>query len=183
MEKDAQKMFEMMRKLNPSFKLNEDGFNSSFGAQPTFQSTGQTTGQPTFQSTGQTTGQPTSQSTAQPTSQSTAQSTGQTTGQPTSQSTAQPTSQSTAQSTDQTTVQPTYKSTNHLIGDDKIYDDAMQANTAMTSKSAKINTATEFPDAFKTWFTKLGYSPDNGDINIAKVLINVKKAMLELGYK
>jgi hypothetical protein len=58
MEKDAQKMFEMMQKLNPSFKINEDSFNSSFEAQPT--------SQPTAQPTSQSTSQPTAQSTAQP---------------------------------------------------------------------------------------------------------------------
>jgi len=116
-----QKVYEMMKKLNPDFILNEDTFNSSFGSPST--------------------------------------------SQPTAQPAVKP----------QVQAQPS--------GDNKTYDKAIQANTSLANKSARVNTNTEFPDAFKTWFSKLGYTPDKGNINIARVLANVRKAMIELGYK
>jgi len=128
MENEIQKVYEMMRKLNPDFILNEATFNSSF-EDPT-----QAQAQP-----------------AQP--------------QPAQPQAAQP--------------QPQTKAS----GDNKTYDKAIQANTSLANKSARVNTTTEFPDAFKTWFAKLGYTPEKGNINISRVLANVRKAMIELGYK
>jgi hypothetical protein len=54
---------------------------------------------------------------------------------------------------------------------------------AVQTASKQINTATKFPDAFKTWFQTLGYKPENPAISIMKVKTEVEKAMRDMGYK
>lgn len=68
-------------------------------------------------------------------------------------------------------------------GDAKAYNKSQEMAKTANKKSAKINTAMEFPEAFKIWFNKLGYSPDKGNITIARVTSEIRKAMLQLGYK
>jgi hypothetical protein len=58
-------------------------------------------------------------------------------------------------------------------------------NTAkgIQNKMSRINTATEFPQAFKQWFAGLGYKPENPAISTSRVLTDIRKAMAEMGYK
>jgi len=58
-----------------------------------------------------------------------------------------------------------------------------QNSAAVQKASAQVNTATKFPQAFKTWFQTLGYKPDNPSITIMRVRTEVEKAMKELGFK
>ena len=61
-----------------------------------------------------------------------------------------------------------------------------KANTnASTVKTAsqRINTATEFPEAFRVWFSSLGYKPNNSTINIPRVKIAVEQVMKSMGFK
>lgn len=46
-----------------------------------------------------------------------------------------------------------------------------------------INTPEKFAGAFKGWFQYLGYSPQQGNINIPRVRIDVENVMKQLGYK
>ena len=57
--------------------------------------------------------------------------------------------------------------------------------TATTVKTAgkRINTATEFPEAFRVWFATLGYKPNNPAISIMKVRTEVERVMRSMGYK
>jgi len=58
------------------------------------------------------------------------------------------------------------------------------ANAGSVSKaSGRINTSTEFPQAFKVWFGTLGYNPQNKAITIQRVRTEVEKAMREMGYR
>lgn len=124
MENEIYKIYEMMKKLNNNFNINEDSF-------PTFNT--QTQSQ-----------------------------------QPQSQQ-LQP---------QQVTQQFMPKT-----GDAKTYNKAQEKATSVNNKSNKINTTVEFPEAFRVWFTKLGYTPEKKNITIAKVMSEVRKVMLELGYK
>lgn len=54
---------------------------------------------------------------------------------------------------------------------------------AVKTASKQINTATKFPDAFKTWFQTLGYKPENPAISIMKVKTEVERAMRDMGFK
>lgn len=60
---------------------------------------------------------------------------------------------------------------------------ATQTASGMQNKMTRINTATEFPQAFKSWFAGLGYKPENPAISTARVLTDIRKAMAEMGYK
>ena len=60
---------------------------------------------------------------------------------------------------------------------------AVTSATSVTRAGTRINTAQEFPDAFKSWFSTLGYTPKNGAVNTTNVLRAVSKAMKELGYR
>jgi len=60
---------------------------------------------------------------------------------------------------------------------------ANQSASMVQSASKRINTATEFPEAFRIWFTQLGYKPDNPAINIMKVKTEIDKVMRSMGYK
>lgn len=62
---------------------------------------------------------------------------------------------------------------------------SIEKATTLTQKSAnsRINSPTEFPEAFRQWFSTLGFSPDKNPIAIGKVSADVTKIMRELGYK
>jgi hypothetical protein len=58
------------------------------------------------------------------------------------------------------------------------------ANANMVNNASKrINTSSEFPEAFKLWFGSLGYKPENPAISIIRVKSDIGKAMTEMGYK
>ena len=81
--------------------------------------------------------------------------------------------------TSSTIQTPTYKPP----ADVQALNKAMGTATSVIKAGQRINTAQEFPDAFKSWFSGLGYSPKNGAVNTANVLRAVTKAMKELGYR
>lgn len=86
----------------------------------------------------------------------------------------------------QNTQQPATNNTNQQqikTSDAKAYNKAQQQAKTLAKKSTKINTTVEFPEAFKLWFQQLGYSPEKGNITIAKVQSEIRKVMLQLGYK
>lgn len=58
---------------------------------------------------------------------------------------------------------------------------AQASSTAVASKSKNINSATEFPGAFETWFQSLGFQP--GKINKSTVRSQVDQVLTKLGYK
>lgn len=60
---------------------------------------------------------------------------------------------------------------------------ATQTATSVQKAGQRINTATEFPEAFRLWFSGLGYKPDNPQISIAKVRTEIEKVMRNMGYK
>lgn len=59
---------------------------------------------------------------------------------------------------------------------------AAKSASGLGIANKRINTATEFSEAFKNWFSSLGYKPDNPAISSMKVITDVKKAMQELGF-
>ena len=93
---------------------------------------------------------------------------------------ATPTFNSSFTDNTQQSFQPQQKPKN---GDVKAYDKTQQQTKSLNKKAEKIDTVIEFPEAFKVWFSKLGYSPDKKNITITKVLSEIGKAMIELGYK
>lgn len=60
---------------------------------------------------------------------------------------------------------------------------ANQAATSVQNAGKRINTATEFPEAFRMWFSSLGYKPDNPAISIMKVRTEVERVMKSMGFK
>lgn len=60
---------------------------------------------------------------------------------------------------------------------------ANQSASSVQTASKRINTTTEFPEAFKVWFSSLGYTPDNPAISIMKVRTEVERVLRELGFK
>jgi len=76
--------------------------------------------------------------------------------------------------TNQTTSQPS---------DVRALGKATQTATSVQKAGQRINTATEFPEAFRLWFSGLGYKPDNPQISIAKVRTEIEKVMRNMGYK
>lgn len=70
-----------------------------------------------------------------------------------------------------------------ISSDNKAYAKQIGNSYGVKSSGSRINTVTEFPQAFKDWFSNLGYSPENQAISTAKVLTDIRKAMLEMGYK
>ena len=60
---------------------------------------------------------------------------------------------------------------------------ANQNATSVRTAGKRINTTTEFPEAFRVWFSSLGYRPDNPAISIMKVRTEVEKIMRSMGYK
>lgn len=79
--------------------------------------------------------------------------------------------------------QPSQTPQQPKTGDVKAYNKTQQQTKSLNKKAEKINTVIEFPEAFKVWFSKLGYSPEKKNITITKVLSEIRKAMIELGYK
>lgn len=67
--------------------------------------------------------------------------------------------------------------------DVKALSKAGQTASSVRSASQRINTTTEFPEAFRVWFSGLGYKPDNPAISIAKVKVEVEKVLKQLGYR
>lgn len=120
MDKELNKLFEVMSKLNPEFKLNE--------ATPTFDSS------------------------------------------------------FSGQNTQHTATNNIYQQ-DIKTSDAKAYNKAQQQAKVLSKKTSKINTTIEFPDAFRIWFQELGYSPEKGNITIAKVQSEIRKVMTQLGYK
>jgi hypothetical protein len=57
-----------------------------------------------------------------------------------------------------------------------------QTSTQKTAQT-RINTALEFPEAFRIWFTSLGYKPENPAISIMKVKSEIERVMRSMGYK
>jgi hypothetical protein len=47
----------------------------------------------------------------------------------------------------------------------------------------RIRTIDQFPEAFKGWFSSLGYKPQLSNITVTQVRIDVEQVMRELGYK
>ena len=60
---------------------------------------------------------------------------------------------------------------------------ATQTASSVQKASQRINTATEFPEAFRVWFQGLGYKPDNPAINIVKVKTEIERVMRSMGYR
>lgn len=57
-------------------------------------------------------------------------------------------------------------------------------NAQGVSRTSKaINTAYEFPEAFRIWFQGLGYKPDNPAISIMKVKTEIERVMKDMGYR
>jgi len=67
--------------------------------------------------------------------------------------------------------------------DVKYLNNVQTKATQVTKAGSKINTTTEFSGAFKNWFSTLGYTPEGNVVTISRVLIFVKQALTELGYK
>jgi len=70
-----------------------------------------------------------------------------------------------------------------LATDVQALSKGMNTAKGIQSKMGRINTATEFPQAFKMWFAGLGYKPENPAISTSRVLTDIRKAMAEMGYK
>lgn len=70
-----------------------------------------------------------------------------------------------------------------MASDVKAMQRAGKSATSVQMASKRINTATEFPQAFKLWFQSLGYKPDNPAITTNRVITDIRKVMQELGYK
>jgi hypothetical protein len=47
----------------------------------------------------------------------------------------------------------------------------------------RIRTVDQFPAAFKSWFSSLGYKPQASPLTIAQVRLDIEQVMRELGYK
>jgi len=67
--------------------------------------------------------------------------------------------------------------------DVKALGKANQSATNVQNASRRINTATEFPEAFRIWFSALGYKPDNPAVSIMRVRTEIEKVMRSMGYK
>lgn len=67
--------------------------------------------------------------------------------------------------------------------DVKALSKAGQTASSVKSASQRINTTTEFPEAFRVWFSGLGYRPDNPAISIAKVKTEIEKVLKSMGYR
>lgn len=88
-----------------------------------------------------------------------------------------PTTQSPVGTSTQSTKQP------KIAGDVARLQNVSKYASGVQSAQKRINTTTEFPQAFKVWFSSLGYNPENKSISIGRVLTDIRKAMQELGYK
>lgn len=80
-------------------------------------------------------------------------------------------------------VQPTQPAMPNQPSDVKTLSRATQNASTVQSASKRINTATEFPEAFRVWFSGLGYKPENPAISIMKVKQVVGDMMMKMGFK
>lgn len=64
---------------------------------------------------------------------------------------------------------------------DVTYADSTYKTIAPALK--QINTPEKFAGAFKGWFQYLGYTPQAGNINIARVRMDVENTLKALGYR
>jgi hypothetical protein len=55
--------------------------------------------------------------------------------------------------------------------------------TTQQSANSRINTPDEFSQAFRVWFSSLGFRPDKNPIAIGRITQEVTKIMKELGFK
>ena len=78
---------------------------------------------------------------------------------------------------------PTANQTPRQPGDVKRLGQVTQNNATVQKAGQAINTAVEFPEAFRVWFQSLGYKPDNPAINISKVRREIENVMRSMGYK
>lgn len=65
--------------------------------------------------------------------------------------------------------------------DVKSLDKAQSSATTITNKAKAINSISEFPGAFESWFKQLGFQP--GKISKSAVRMQVDKVLANLGYK
>lgn len=78
---------------------------------------------------------------------------------------------------------PTQPAMPNQPSDVKTLGRATQNATTVQSASKRINTAMEFPEAFRVWFSGLGYKPENPAISIMKVKQVVGDMMMKMGFK
>ncbi|MFA5366558.1 MAG: hypothetical protein WC333_01350 [Dehalococcoidia bacterium] len=86
---------------------------------------------------------------------------------------------------------PGFKSTNEqqavsgvqqpIAGDVKNVQNTV--TTSQQTANSRIDTPDEFSQAFRVWFSSLGFNPQNRPIAIGRVTIEVTKIMKELGYR
>jgi hypothetical protein len=57
------------------------------------------------------------------------------------------------------------------------------ATSSQKSAYSRIDTPDEFSQAFRLWFSSLGFNPQKNPIDIGRVTFEVEKIMKELGYK
>jgi hypothetical protein len=81
------------------------------------------------------------------------------------------------------TTPPTTAQSAPMASDVRTLQKATSNANTVNNASKRINTATEFPQAFKLWFGSLGYKPENPAISIMRVRLEIEKAMREMGYK
>jgi len=55
--------------------------------------------------------------------------------------------------------------------------------TAQQTAYSRINTPDEFVQAFRVWFSSLGFNPSTNPLAIGRVVSEVTKIMKEMGYK
>jgi len=67
--------------------------------------------------------------------------------------------------------------------DVKSLNRANQTSKSVQNASKRINTSREFPEAFRVWFSGLGYKPNNPAVSIARVKMEIEKVMKSMGYR
>jgi hypothetical protein len=55
--------------------------------------------------------------------------------------------------------------------------------TAQQTAYSRINTPDEFIQAFKVWFSSLGFNPQSNPLAIGRAVAEITKIMKEMGYK
>jgi hypothetical protein len=55
--------------------------------------------------------------------------------------------------------------------------------TSQQTANSRIDTPDEFSQAFRVWFSSLGFNPQNRPIAIGRITAEVTKIMKELGYR
>lgn len=97
------------------------------------------------------------------------------------QTTTAPTVNTSNSTAPKTNVQPKKQATQP--GDVNYLSKVSNSATTVNKAAQKINTTNEFSGAFKNWFSSLGYTPENNQVSISRVMNLVKNTMTELGYK